>query len=269
MERVARNAGELELHLMEQLQFLHASAQAYDAGSVSEFRRLAATMRLLFHSTSKSHSLASQLGIVATRLFHDASFPFDPRNQLSHSGAVRIGFGGPAGRNGAVPLPLFDQSPVPPRRISFEPWWNGVVFVDTQRVEFSRADVILAVANQDGGAHVDPQLDRDYSELTRGNSLGLFETLDGRELPHRNRVPATIRHITFEVLKTLDPRSAQVPPRPQGFEVEILAAARTKGCHPRPIPHSNQTKLGRNDPCSCGSGRKYKVCCLSRSNPTW
>ncbi|WP_122781441.1 SEC-C metal-binding domain-containing protein [Burkholderia pseudomallei] len=23
------------------------------------------------------------------------------------------------------------------------------------------------------------------------------------------------------------------------------------------------TKLGRNEPCHCGSGRKYKKCCLS------
>jgi SEC-C motif domain protein len=25
----------------------------------------------------------------------------------------------------------------------------------------------------------------------------------------------------------------------------------------------NAPKIGRNDPCSCGSGRKYKKCCLS------
>jgi hypothetical protein len=23
-------------------------------------------------------------------------------------------------------------------------------------------------------------------------------------------------------------------------------------------------KIGRNDPCPCGSGRKYKVCCLAK-----
>ncbi len=23
-------------------------------------------------------------------------------------------------------------------------------------------------------------------------------------------------------------------------------------------------KIGRNDPCKCGSGNKYKVCCLSK-----
>jgi uncharacterized protein YecA (UPF0149 family) len=24
----------------------------------------------------------------------------------------------------------------------------------------------------------------------------------------------------------------------------------------------SKTKVGRNDPCSCGSGKKYKKCCL-------
>lgn len=24
-------------------------------------------------------------------------------------------------------------------------------------------------------------------------------------------------------------------------------------------------KIGRNDPCPCGSGKKYKVCCISKS----
>ncbi len=24
---------------------------------------------------------------------------------------------------------------------------------------------------------------------------------------------------------------------------------------------SKKKKIGRNDPCSCGSGKKYKICC--------
>jgi SWIM/SEC-C metal-binding protein len=28
-----------------------------------------------------------------------------------------------------------------------------------------------------------------------------------------------------------------------------------------PVPHSVGPKMGRNDPCLCGSGRKYKKCC--------
>lgn len=26
-------------------------------------------------------------------------------------------------------------------------------------------------------------------------------------------------------------------------------------------------KVGRNDPCPCGSGKKYKACCLSKQQP--
>ena len=28
-----------------------------------------------------------------------------------------------------------------------------------------------------------------------------------------------------------------------------------------------EAKIGRNDPCPCGSGRKYKACCISSSAP--
>ncbi len=30
---------------------------------------------------------------------------------------------------------------------------------------------------------------------------------------------------------------------------------------------SNKVKVGRNDPCPCGSGLKYKKCCLGKKNP--
>ncbi|WP_312314788.1 YecA family protein [Atlantibacter sp.] len=35
--------------------------------------------------------------------------------------------------------------------------------------------------------------------------------------------------------------------------------------HPEPVapaPYIAETKVGRNDPCPCGSGKKYKSCCL-------
>jgi hypothetical protein len=30
------------------------------------------------------------------------------------------------------------------------------------------------------------------------------------------------------------------------------------------VPDQQTRVLGRNDPCHCGSGRKYKVCCLDK-----
>ena len=28
------------------------------------------------------------------------------------------------------------------------------------------------------------------------------------------------------------------------------------------------SKIGRNDPCPCGSGKKYKKCCLNKEKTT-
>jgi len=38
------------------------------------------------------------------------------------------------------------------------------------------------------------------------------------------------------------------------------AAAPSQGLHQKPVPVTVQ-KIGRNDPCPCGSGKKYKKCC--------
>jgi uncharacterized protein len=46
--------------------------------------------------------------------------------------------------------------------------------------------------------------------------------------------------------------------------VEILHKARlTKASINRPEPSTFAVKIGRNDPCPCGSGKKFKKCCLN------
>lgn len=62
-------------------------------------------------------------------------------------------------------------------------------------------------------------------------------------------------------------------------DVEIRLGVRTKRSTPRPRlspsfpmltdffednePYTSPTKIGRNEPCPCGSGKKYKKCCLN------
>jgi len=36
------------------------------------------------------------------------------------------------------------------------------------------------------------------------------------------------------------------------------------GRRPSEVPVQRKHKVGRNDPCPCGSGKKYKKCCLGR-----
>jgi SWIM/SEC-C metal-binding protein len=45
-----------------------------------------------------------------------------------------------------------------------------------------------------------------------------------------------------------------VPDKPEDIaDLEILLN--------RPEPKEAEKKIGRNEPCSCGSGKKYKKCC--------
>jgi preprotein translocase subunit SecA len=45
---------------------------------------------------------------------------------------------------------------------------------------------------------------------------------------------------------------------------EAAIAASQKGQHkPEPVRHTGK-KVGRNDPCPCGSGKKFKTCCMKK-----
>ena len=46
--------------------------------------------------------------------------------------------------------------------------------------------------------------------------------------------------------------------------VEDRAYMKPMETHPTPIQRA-RGRVGRNEPCPCGSGRKFKKCCLFRS----
>ncbi len=48
------------------------------------------------------------------------------------------------------------------------------------------------------------------------------------------------------------------------FSVEELSRTRLAQANPSAPPaNQNQPKVGRNDPCPCGSGKKFKKCSLN------
>jgi hypothetical protein len=53
--------------------------------------------------------------------------------------------------------------------------------------------------------------------------------------------------------------------REMGTTLKALRAKYAEVAAGKPKPLKNPgSKLGRNDPCPCGSGEKYKKCCLNR-----
>ena len=66
--------------------------------------------------------------------------------------------------------------------------------------------------------------------------------------------------LSFDVLKTYESLHRQAVERAR----RRARAAKRAANAPRPAQPRTQPKVGRNDPCPCGSGRKYKHCCGKR-----
>lgn len=111
------------------------------------------------------------------------------------------------GPDGAEYEPPLDFGP-PDRyikgKVNFDDYWNKIVFVDNNQNKLTRKQLVLAVANKDGGAHVDPKLNAAYNDITRNNSLGFKYTINGKESPITDPELASIRQIAHEVLKSLN-----------------------------------------------------------------
>lgn len=55
--------------------------------------------------------------------------------------------------------------------------------------------------------------------------------------------------------------SSRAPENIRDFVVTLHRCRQGIGFTDRPNPFASTPKIGRNDPCPCGSGRKYKRCC--------
>jgi hypothetical protein len=202
MGKYCQTVGEIKSHLNEHILFLERSSKAYDEGYLSEAKRMAVTLRVLLHDTSSSKSILFLLN-KKNMLFYDTSIDYDPANLLPTLGLVVLELG-PTGGKYVAPL---DEG-APPRykngKVPFDVWWNKIVLVDKNKNKFTRKDIVLSVADKDGGAHVDPQLDKPYAELTRYYSIG-WKYISSGEEKHFTTPPelASIRQISHEILKSL------------------------------------------------------------------
>ena len=68
--------------------------------------------------------------------------------------------------------------------------------------------------------------------------------------------------ITKEVADAQVPEAKAVPSSQQGSVSDLAAALSDAGSVKRPGAKNQKVKIGRNDPCPCGSGLKYKDCGL-------
>jgi hypothetical protein len=272
MTRIPQTDDDLKKHLAEQLGFLRRSADSYDAGYVDEAKRLAVTIRVLVHNTNNSRSLLEQLH-ETDKLFWDTAVPDEPGNLIPHGALVQMA----TGPRGATYLPYLDDLPPSshvPTGVRFDEWWNAAIFRNAGGQTLSRRDLVLAVANQDGGAHVDPNLNDAYSRLSRGEGMGWVFRSPREQFVVRPAELAAVRQIAHEVIKTFEPTYEAHPTVPADMPV-LLAGSAFRPQTPEEIQEHGRTdrapqrqpsfsgpkpKIGRNRPCPCGSGKKFKKC---------
>lgn len=190
-------------HLKEQIGFLLLSCDSYDKGFLGEYARIATVIRVLVHDTSKSISLLKHLN-KKDMLFYDTGRDYDPRASIQTPGLVMLQLG--KSGQGIVPKCL-DSSRENYNKILFVNWWEKIVLWDKNKNTFTRKDLILTASNQDGGAHVDPELNSIYAGLLKFETLGwTVMSTTGKSLKvdsGKRIVGASIRQIGYEVLISL------------------------------------------------------------------
>lgn len=235
--RRPRSRDELLELFSEQMAFLGNSASSFDEGCSAEAKRLATTIRVLIHDTSKSISLLKQLGIKNSIEWVTTIEAPNPRNILASNDYILTKMHA----YGMEYLPLLGTGPfgLTLPKMTFASWWNAPVHKEItppdalQNVEehesevdgqvpgqlWSRRDFVLWLANKEGGAHVDPYINTEYEFVARGGStpvsirieekdeFGLVKDVVERKI-EINRVQVAVRQVAFEFQATFEYRKA-------------------------------------------------------------
>lgn len=164
-------------HLQRQLDFIDRSCDAYDRGYLDEAIRIAQQVRVLVHQTPKSTSLLTQLGATKIRLLTTVS-PISARTIFFDGISTCYFRGDHEGKpsEARVGARLGGGPPVQ-KLFPLDEWWQQPLYVRND-IRVTRKNLVLTAANKDGGAHVDPNLSREYQELNAGLWTFVTETTE-------------------------------------------------------------------------------------------
>lgn len=200
--------------LGEQLELLERSAAAFDEGHDSEALNLVTRIRTLCHDTRSSVSLLGQLGLTEGPTWYlDSCIPievieFDKGNGVRTTRVNTMGTGLAGVEIGDGELRWFapfDEDDRTLQSVQFERWWTEAKVLRDNKRLWTRKQLVLELANKEGGTHIDPRANDRYDRLGHTVARFFIETDDGRLTFGNNPVGATVRQVTWELLCTLNP----------------------------------------------------------------
>lgn len=212
-------------NLEEQLGFLVKSCRDFDRGDQSEVKRIAGVLRVLLYERGTNKALLRQLGFLEDLAFVDTGIVFDESNAaevfggkfflpsscwqglltLTENEDGSTEWIAPLAERPHMNLPCF----VTHSMTRYPEWWGKRFIASSSGTLFSRMDLVSIMVNQDGHAHCDPELDKDYDDLL-ADYHGLEISTGGSEesfaRPRGNIVYCSVRQIAFELMLSLDRR---------------------------------------------------------------
>lgn len=164
-------------------------------------------MRVILYDTPNSISILKHLNAKDINLFTTYYKPPKPpegKNGYTYSHAFIMGvmtMGGPEFGYGPN---LEDFRCDKSRVLPVEEWWNEVIWVISPESRLTRKRLVLSAVNQDGGAHVDSQLNKHYENLVDADLGSMRVKIGGVESqwPINDMHLVAIRTIGNELLKS-------------------------------------------------------------------
>lgn len=200
--KIKRPLSDLVASLKEQHYFLEQSCRLYDEGNLYEAKRIAVATRILLHDTKNSHSIFSQLELKENTKLLDSALPYNSKNLLTSACLVSMQVTNQGNKVISTVVPLLHQFNY--KFVDFKIWWEQQIVIDDKVKKFTRKDIILEMANTDGGAHIDPNLNNAYFNLTRNDSMNWQIQANNETSSIRDFCLASTRQIGFEMCKTLE-----------------------------------------------------------------
>jgi hypothetical protein len=204
-----KTAEELYEALNRQILNLRRSISAYDEGATEEAERMAASIFIMLHEGSKNRALLLSLGLRKTMVFPDSSFillPSHPGGEVMQAPPLCV-IQMVENSVQYAPLCIMDtpEEPLPVKWVSFERWWEQGIYTTARDRELSRKNVVFAMRNHDGGAHVG---DKSYHEAYHWLATDFDPRVrvtngEGMKLPLKNAHWPTMRQVAWEVDRAL------------------------------------------------------------------
>jgi len=191
---------DLIIQLQEQLKILALLCSQYDQKNDFLYKEIAVKLRLLLHNTKNTKSLLAQIGLENIEFRTSAKNISEQASQGIYKAPICMTFrtfpDDPPVRIDPELIPILYTT-------NFADWWeHEAMMYDTDNVTYTRKQLILEVANTDGGAHVDASLNATYHAITRVSGSGISYKLPDADEVYLNPVPALIRQIGHEVIST-------------------------------------------------------------------